>query len=212
MKILGLITGVAMLLGAPSAYAATVAITNGDFESPITSSSSFDTFEAGSSSLTGWTIGGAGVNLIRGYWTSQHGAQSLDLNDDDIGSISQDLNDLTVGQQYTVTFYGAANPNAGPDEKQLQVSAAGITSAFSYFSAGHDNDHLGWAVTAFIFVARNTTETLTFAGLTGGPAGVALDNISIAATPIPGAILLFGSALGGLGFLGYRRKKLTAEA
>jgi hypothetical protein len=35
---------------------------------------------------------------------------------------------------------------------------------------------------------------------------------NVAATPIPGAILLFGSALGGMGFIGYRRKKLASAA
>jgi choice-of-anchor C domain-containing protein len=210
MKILGLIAGAAMLLGAPSAYAVT--IVNGDFETPIVSGGPFDTYEAGSSGLTGWTIGGAGVNHIGSYWTSQSGNQSLDLNDDDIGSISQDLTGLSVGQQYTVSFYAWGNPNAGPTVKELQVSSAGINSFYSFDTTGHSNSNIGWALQTFIFVATSTTETLTFAGTTGGPAGVALDNISIAATPIPGAILLFGSALGGLGFLGYRRKKQDAAA
>lgn len=208
MKILGLVAGAAMLLGANSAFAVT--ITNGDFETPIVSGGPFDTYEAGTSGLTGWTIGGAGVNHIGTYWTAQSGSQSLDLNDDDIGSISQDLTGLTAGQQYTVSFYGAGNPNAGPTDKELHVSAAGINSFYSFSISGHDNSNLGWALQTFIFVATSTTETLTFAGTTGGPAGVALDNISIAATPIPGAILLFGSALGGLGLLGYRRKKQAA--
>ena len=61
---------------------------------------------------------------------------------------------------------------------------------------------------------RNTPTgtSLTFLSLTGTAYGPALDNVTIAATPIPGAILLFGSALGGMGFLGYRRKKLEAAA
>jgi choice-of-anchor C domain-containing protein len=209
MKILGLIAGAAMLLGAQAAHAAT--IVNGSFETPIIGGT-FDTYEAGSSSLTGWTIGGAGVNHIGSYWVSQDGNQSIDLNDDDIGSISQDLTGLTVGLEYRVSFYGAANPNAGPASKQLQVSAAGVNNFYSFPNGTNTNSSMGWALQTFLFVATATTETLTFAGLTGGPAGVALDNITIAATPIPGALLLFGSALGGMGFLGYRRKKLQAAA
>lgn len=208
MKILGLIAGAAMLLGAQSAYAVT--IVNGDFETPIVAGA-YDTYEAGNPSLTGWTIGGAGVNHIGSYWTSHSGNQSLDLNDDDIGSISQVLS-LQVGEQYTVSFYAAANPNAGPEEKQLQVSAAGIDSFYSFFNSTHTNSSLGWALQTFVFTATAANQVLTFSGVTGGPAGVALDSISIKATPIPGAILLFGSALGGMGFLGYRRKKLNAAA
>jgi len=71
---------------------------------------------------------------------------------------------------------------------------------------------MGWASQVFFFTASGTSATLAFLSLTAGPFGVALDNVTIAATPIPGAILLFGSALGGMGFLGFRRKKLEAAA
>lgn len=209
MKITGLIAGAAMLLGAQAAQAAT--IVNGSFESPVVGGSS-TTYEAGSNALTGWTIGGAGINHIGSQWVAQSGSQSIDLNDDNIGSISQDVTGLTIGQEYRVSFYGAANPNEGPSSKLLQVSAAGVNNFYSFAIGTHTNSSMGWAFQTFLFVATATTETLTFAGLTGGPAGVALDNISIAATPIPGTLLLFGSALGGMGFLGYRRKKLQAAA
>jgi len=47
------------------------------------------------------------------------------------------------------------------------------------------------------------------------PGGLRVSRVyvqDVATTPIPGAILLFGSALGGMGFLGYRRKKLASAA
>ncbi len=66
--------------------------------------------------------------------------------------------------------------------------------------------------TVYTFIASATEQTLTFLSTTGTGWGAAIDNVTIAATPIPGAILLFGSALGGMGFLGYRRKKLEAAA
>jgi len=40
----------------------------------------------------------------------------------------------------------------------------------------------------------------------GNPGAFRAAGLSVATTPIPGAILLFLSALGGMGFLGYRRK------
>jgi hypothetical protein len=71
---------------------------------------------------------------------------------------------------------------------------------------------MGWVTETVVFYATSNSQTLTFLSLNAGGHGPALDNISIAATPIPGAILLFGSALGGMGFLGFRRKKLAAAA
>jgi len=52
-----------------------------------------------------------------------------------------------------------------------------------------------------------TTETAS-----SGHFYATFDNISIVQTPIPPALLMFGTALGGIGFLGYRRKKLAAAA
>jgi hypothetical protein len=109
-----------------------------------------------------------------------------------------------------VTFDLAGNPTG--DVKNLQVSAAGIDSLYSFNTAGHSTAAMGWVAQTFIFVATAATETLTFLSLTPGSGGPALDNVTIAATPIPGAILLFGSALGGMGFLGYRRKRLEVAA
>lgn len=209
MKLLGLIAGAALLLGAQSAYAVT--ITNGSFETPVVGGN-FATYNAGDPSLTGWAIGGNSIDHIGSYWQASDGNQSLDMSGNDAGSISQDLNGLTVGQQYTVTFDLAGNPAGAPSVKDLQVSAAGIDSLYSFDTTGHSTGSMGWATQTFVFVATATTETLAFLSLTSGSFGAALDNVTIAATPIPGAFLLFGSALAGMGFLGYRRKKLEVAA
>jgi len=206
MKILGLLAGAALLLGAQSAYAVT--ITNGSFETP-TVTDPFITLAPGDTSM-GWLVGGAGVDQIRNNWQASDGFQSLDMSALAEGSVSQGLSGLTVGQQYTVTFDMAGNPTG--DTKSMEVSAGGISSLYSFNTAGKTTASMGWATQTFIFVATATTDTLTFLSLTPGSGGPALDNVSIAATPIPGAILLFGSALGGMGFLGYRRKKLEVAA
>jgi choice-of-anchor C domain-containing protein len=210
MKILGLVAGAALMLGAQSAYAVT--ITNGSFETPVVGGN-YNTLGAGDLSLTGWDIGGNSIDHIGSYWNAADGSQSVDLNGSDLGSISQTISGLTNGQQYTVSFNIAATPGYGT--QTVDVSFGSTSQSYSLTDTG-SLSNMNWAVRTIVFVADATgTALLKFAGTSNGgnnAAGMALDNVTIAATPIPGAILLFGSALGGMGFLGYRRKKQAAEA
>jgi choice-of-anchor C domain-containing protein len=207
MKILGLLAGAALLLGAQSAYAVT--ITNGSFESG-TNPGAFTEVGVGGTNITGWTVDSGSVDYIGTYWTASDGSRSLDMSGSSAGGISQALSGLSIGQEYTVTFDMAGNPAGAPATKFLQVSAGGTSGLYSFDTTGHSLSDLGWVTFTYVFIATATTDTLAFLSMTPGSFGGALDNVSIAATPIPGAILLFGSALGGMGFLGYRRKKLAA--
>ena len=209
MKILGLLAGAALLLGAQSAYAVT--INNGSFETG-TAPGAFTPVGAGGTNITGWTVDSGSIDYIGNYWTASDGARSVDMSGGGAGQISQALSGLTIGQQYTITFDLAGNPAGGPIVKDLEVSAGGITSLYSFDTTGQSLSDMGWATQTFVFVATATTDTLAFLSLNNTSYGPALDNVTIAATPIPGAILLFGSALGGMGFLGYRRKKLEVAA
>jgi choice-of-anchor C domain-containing protein len=210
MKILGLVAGAALMLGAQSAYAVT--ITNGSFETPIVGGN-YNTLPNGDASLTGWEIGGTSIDHIGSYWNAADGSQSVDLNGSDLGSISQTISGLTNGQQYTVSFNIAATPGYGT--QTVDVSFGSTSQSYSLTDTGSLSS-MNWAVRTIVFVADATgTALLKFAGTSNGgnnAAGMALDNVTIAATPIPGAILLFGSALSGLGFLGYRRKRQDAAA
>jgi choice-of-anchor C domain-containing protein len=212
MKILGLIAGAAMLLGAQSAYAVT--ITNGSFETGSINPGSFTFLSSGSTVIDGWTVGGAGgVDYIGTYWTSSDGNRSVDLSGGGIGSVSQQLTGMTVGQEYTISFDLAGNPAGGPLVKGLEVSVDAMGGGlFTFNTTGATLSNMGWITQTVTFIATASSATLTFLSQNNTSFGPALDNVSIAATPIPGALLLFGSALGGMGFLGYRRKKQGAGA
>jgi choice-of-anchor C domain-containing protein len=212
MKILGLIAGAAMLLGAQSAYAVT--ITNGSFETGSVNPGSFAFLPSGSTVIDGWTVGGAGgVDYIGTYWTASDGNRSIDLSGGGIGSVSQLLTGMTVGQEYTISFDLAGNPAGAPAIKNLQVSVGSMGGGlFTFNTLGGTLSDLGWITQTVTFIATASSATLTFLSQDNTSFGPALDNVSIAATPIPGALLLYGSALGGMGFLGYRRKKQGAEA
>jgi choice-of-anchor C domain-containing protein len=213
MKILGILAGAALLVGAQSAYAVT--ITNGSFEAPIVGGnySTYGPGAEGTTPLTGWGIDGAGIDHIGSYWNAQSGNQSVDLNGPGIGGIFQTITGLNNGQEYTVSFYVAATPGYGPQD--INVSFGSTNQLVSLGDTG-SNSNMNWAVQTIKFIADATgTALLKFAGtgnLINNAAGMALDNVTIAATPIPPAILLFASALGGMGLLGYRRKKQAAEA
>jgi choice-of-anchor C domain-containing protein len=212
MKILGLLAGAALLLAAPSAYA--VSITNGSFETG-TAPGAFTEVGAGGTNITGWTVDSGSVDYIGSYWAASDGSRSLDMSGSSAGQISQVITGLTDGQEYKVTFNLAGNPDGAPATKDLKVSADGFTGLYSFDTTGHSTGTattMGWSTQTFFFTASGTSATLAFLSLTAGSFGAALDNVTIAATPIPGAILLFGSALGGMGFLGFRRRKLEAAA
>jgi len=210
MKILGLLAGAALLVGAQSASAAT--ITNGSFETgnPTTvgfGSSGYSTEIAGSGAISGWTINGGSVDYIAGFWPAADGARSLDLSGNNPGTISQGVTGLVNGQEYKVTFSLRGNTDGPASSQSVDVS---LGSYFGTFSA--PSTSTSWVTQSFTFIYNGGSNLLVFAAGPNGPYGPGLDNVQIAATPIPGAILLFGSALGGMGFLGYRRRKAQAAA
>jgi choice-of-anchor C domain-containing protein len=206
-----------LMVGAQAASAAT--IQNGSFETGSINPGSFTFLGTGSTAIDGWTVGGAGgVDYIGTYWQAANGSRSVDLSGGGIGSLSTTVTDLIIGQQYTITYSLSGNPAGSPTVKHLQVSVDGaggtIGGALAIFNTGSGNtlSNMGWITQTVIFTADAATATLKFLSQDNTSYGPALDNVTIAATPIPGAILLFGSALGGMGFLGFRRKKLEAAA
>lgn len=190
-----------------ASFALTAApFTNGSFETGP-DPGVFTTLPSGSTAITGWVVGGNGVDYIGSYWQAANGSRSLDLNATDTGSISQTF-DTILNMPYMVTFSLAGNPSGAPTVKALTVSAAGTTTPYTFDTTGATTTAMNWSSRTFNFVANSTSTTLTFSSTVAGSFGPALDNVAVAAAiPEPGtsALLLSGLLLGAAGFV--RRKR-----
>lgn len=191
-----------------SGAAHSASIVNGSFEDPITNSN-FTTFTAGSTGITGWTVGSGSIDLVDNLWIAQQGDNAIDLDGSSVGSIYQDIVGLIIGTAYGVTFHMSGNESGNPTIKTMDVSAGGTTTGYSFDDSSGGAAAGVWEQNLFTFTAGSTTERLTFQSTTGGTAfGPAIDNISIAAVsavPLPagGALLLSGL----IGFGALRRKR-----
>jgi choice-of-anchor C domain-containing protein len=205
----------AMVAGAVglSGGAQAVSITNGGFESgAVDPGTGFVTLSAGSTALTGWTIVTGSIDYIGGYWQPGEGQRSIDLNGLAMSEISQSVSGLNPGQQYKVSFLLAGNPDGGVNPKTLLTTLVNSQS-YSFDASGTSLGAMGWVEQYLYFTANATTALLSFKSTTGDCCyGPALDNISIAATPLPAALPLFGSVLGAFGLFGWFRRRLGATA
>jgi len=130
-----------------------------------------------------------------------------------------------VPVDYTVHFTLAETGNAiltgswGVDNEGLDILINGNSTGITLLGviAGNFTSLHSFATTlaqsAFFLIGDNT---LTFRVRdAGNPGAFRADGLSVTAsatTPIPPAILLFMTALGGIGFLGYRRRGASAAA
>ena len=181
-----LLLAAASVLASGAASATT--IINGSFElGAANPGGSFVTVNNGdSTSITGWTVGGLGVDYIGGYWQASDGTRSIDLSGNNKGSISQLLTGLTIGKTYTVHFDLAGNPDGGGGTKIAVVSDGGSQSdVFSFSQAGHTKTNMGWTPQTFQFIATGTSANLTFSATKFNPFGPAIDNVSLGGVPEP---------------------------
>lgn len=130
-------------------------------------------------------------------------------------SLSQTINNLTIGDTYTLTFNQAAaqqNGASGATTEQWQVTLGGTTQA----GAAMKNTSQGfvpWTTQTLTYTATMASEVLTFLSI-GGPQGeppvVLLGNVSLADTtkvPEPATAILFGTGLLGFGLVRRRSRR-----
>jgi choice-of-anchor C domain-containing protein len=170
-------------------------VTNGSFETAtVDPGSGLISLVSGSTAIAHWTVGGAGIDYIGGFWQPAEGKRSLDLSALDPGSIQQGFGTIP-GWQYLVTFALAGNSGGGPTVKSLRVSAGGQSKDFSFDTTGRSTTNMGWTVKSWTFTATSAWTVLQFQALTPGAYGPALDNVRVTkASPLQGPNLLLLSS------------------
>ncbi len=180
--------------GAPGAYgdnagqlSATFQITpisdivrDGGFEKPIVNNNSlgFEEYSAGQS-FGAWTVASGSIDLIRTYWVSAHGAQSVDLDGSNAGIIYQHLSTLS-GASYSLSFAMAGNPACAPTVKQMQVWwGFTLVATLSFDTTGHSTTNMGWRYHTYKVRARRAVTRLSFVSLTQSACGPALDSVTV---------------------------------
>lgn len=195
-----------------------VSIVNGSFEMGTDPGTGFTTQAAGSTAITGWTVGGFGVDYIGGYWMASDGVRSIDLSALSAGSVSQTIA-TKIGQVYTVTFDLSGNPDAGVGSKLTLISISGSVPALQTYdvTAANSRTNMNWQPYSYTFTAFGTSSSLTFSSFEYNPYGPALDNVSIlegdgtgSTVPEPAtwALMIGGFALVGVGA---RRRRLASN-
>lgn len=137
------------------------------------------------------------------------------------GEISQMINGLTAGTQYTLSFYFAGAQyvtRTGATTEAWQVDF-GDARQMTEVLSNESESFTGWFKSEMQFTATSGSQLLTFLAV-GAPVGLPpvslLDGVSLTETnrvsqvPEPGSMALLGAALGALGLT--RRRKPAASS
>lgn len=192
----------ALLLSITSLASASSLVTNGGFENPGVNSGSWTVFP----SILGWsaTNGIEVRNNVAG--TASEGFNYVELDAHQNSTIWQTIA-TTPAKMYKLTF--DYSPRIGQAANTNGIAAYWGSTLLQDITAVGGSSNL-W--TTYTFLVQGTgSDVLKFAatGISNSYGGN-LDNVNLSAVPLPGAALLFGSALFGAGAL--RRKQKTALA
>jgi choice-of-anchor C domain-containing protein len=165
--------------GSPQAAPMVSHFDDGSFEYPVTPYP-FTNYTTGKS-IGPWRVTKGSVETINGgYWQPAEGTQSIDLNGEDVGAVSQTFT-TTPGRTYTVTYSLAGNPVGGHVKTGRVLVDGQDVQNFSFDTTGKSFTNMGWIKRQVTFVATDTTTTLTFDSTTtqDPPYGPAIDDVQV---------------------------------
>ncbi|HEX4703857.1 MAG TPA: choice-of-anchor C family protein [Pseudonocardiaceae bacterium] len=174
---IGVLSCVAVFTATPAAAAS--AFSNGSFETPVVAAHTFQTVFLGQS-IGAWTVTTGNVDLIGdGFWQASDGVQSLDLNGDEAGGVSQTFA-TTPLFAYEVSYELAGNPVDLPIIKTGQAIVNGqVAQNFSFDITGKTEANMGYVHREFAFLATGGSTTLEFLSTNGGGFGPVIDDVQI---------------------------------
>ena len=200
--------GFAALFAASAAYAAPVnLISNGDFENNAVSAPDggyLTVSIATPDAITGWTVGGQSVDLIKNNYGAISGTSIDMLGTPGPGVLSQSFT-AAANTEYVLSFDLGRNPGAPlPNGAQVAVNFGSTTQNFIASVNGSHSTY-----TMDYFSGANAGATLLQFASVGGDnySGAVLDNVSVtAAVPEPETYAMLLAGLGLLGFIARRKK------
>ena len=198
MKLHKLLAGASLACAALGAQA--TLITNGTFEAYTGAAftNGFQTVNAGSAALVGWTVSGTSVDIIEGAYGAVTGYSIDMLGSPGPGAISQSFATVT-GQGYTLSFDLSVN-NGSSNNNALYVDLTGSSQVAFAGSTPFTTQTLN-------FVATGTLTTLMFTSGASGYSGAVIDNVSVSAVPEPETYAMLLAGLGLMGVIARRRKQ-----
>lgn len=152
---------------------------NGSFEVG-TNPGGFTTVSAGQTNVADWSVDFGSVDYIGSYWQASSGVRSIDLNgQNQRGQIGQTLT-TTPGWSYQVTFDMSGNPDGGPTQKFMSVTADKINPSFYVYAIGSNTrPDMQYAANSYAFTAGYSTTLLNFTSLIFGFYGPVIDNVNV---------------------------------
>jgi hypothetical protein len=211
-------------------------IGNGDFETPGTSSGGY-TSKTGGQTIGAWTVSGTNVLLLNTTYhesgitfNSHSGKNALDItgigNTGSADGVTQSVA-TSVGTQYLLSFY-VGRGDAGNDKTSGPIYANPATinlsinggSNVSFTNSDVTQNAVNWKEFSYLFTATTSLTTISF--LNGTPLNTktnnvgsnyaGLDDVSLAAVPVPEPSTIVTVALVGLslGVTRVARRRVSA--
>lgn len=196
---LGLTLGMALCaLGAAATPAAAAPIFFDDFESGVAGWTKSTTY-GGASDVATSSIGVvSGVASMEVAFDAPPGSLSRVSVD-----ASHNLNIATAGTYGLQFFANTVDCSGCLLEYTVSLDGTLLKQAATFGATQLVSLSLGNLGAGLHTLALGVTSDVSFTG----HFAARFDDVSVAATPIPAALPLFASALGGLGFVGWRRKQ-----